>query len=150
MKIDDIPFQYAYCYATAKQCEQSNRCLRSHAARMNEEDLAMPREVLSCITPAYVNRVAAGETCIHFRSDTPLRYARGMKILFDIVPKGQYNTVRSKVINCFSCERVFYYAQKGEQLISPNEQEQIIAIFKNSGLSAPLFDKYELCPDWSI
>ena len=72
MKIDDIPFQYAYCYATAKQCEQSNRCLRSHAARMNEEDLAMPREVLSCITPAYVNRVSAGETCIHFRSDTPI------------------------------------------------------------------------------
>ena len=117
MKVDDIPYGYTYCYATAEQCAQSNQCLRSHAARMNEEDLAKPQIILSCITSAYINRIALGETCTQFRSDAPLRFARGMKILFDVVPKGQYATLRTQVMNCFSCERVFYYAQKGDQQI---------------------------------
>ena len=116
---------------------------------MNEEDLAQPREILSCITPTYVNRVATGQSCVHFRSDALLRYARGMKTLFDDVPKGKYASVRSRVMNCFSCERIFYYAQKGEQLISPKEQERIANVFKNVGLPVPLFDQYELYPDWT-
>ena len=150
MKIDDIPFGYAYCYATAEQCAQSNKCLRSHAARMNEEDLATPQIILSCITPAYISRIAGGEACTQFRSDTPLRFARGMKALFDAVPKGQYATIRTRVMNCFSCERVFYYAQKGNQLISPKEQMRIASVFEKAGLPVPMFDKYELSHDWSL
>ena len=150
MKIDDIPYNYAHCYATLEQCPKSSQCLRSHAARMNEEDVAKPQEVLYCITPAYVGRVAAGQACGHFRSDIPLRFARGMKNLFDDVPKGKYATIRTQVMRCFSCQRIFYYAQKGDQLISPKEQERILAVFKNAGLPVPLFDKYELCPDWSV
>ena len=150
MKIDDIPYNYAYCYATLEQCSKSSQCLRSHAARMNEEDVAKPREVLYCITPAYIGRVASGQACGHFRSDIPLRFARGMKNLFDDVPKGKYATIRTQVMRCFSCQRIFYYAQKGDQLISPKEQERILAVFKNAGLPVPLFDKYELCPDWSV
>lgn len=148
MKIDDIPYNYAYCYATEQQCAQSTQCLRHHAARMNEEDTANPREVVPCVTPAYINRVAAGETCMHFRSDKPLRFAKGMEALFDVVPKGKYSIVRQRVMNSFSSERVFYYAQKGDHLISPKEQEQIATIFKNAGLSAPVFDHYEMFPDW--
>ena len=149
MKIDDVPYGYAHCYASDEQCAQRKTCLRSHAARMNEEDLAKPREILSCITPTYINRVATGETCTYYRSDTLLRYARGMKTLFDAVPKGQYTAVRSRVIGCFSCERIFYYAQKGEQLISPKEPARIASVFKNAGLPIPQFDQYELYPDWT-
>lgn len=148
MQINDIPYNYAHCYATPRQCAQSNRCLRSHAARMNEE-LVKPKEAVLCITSGYVERVAAGEACAHFRSDALLRHARGMKTLFDVVPKVKYATVRRQVMSCFSSERLFYYAQKGNQLISPKEQLRIVSVFKRAGLAEPSFDEYELYPDWS-
>lgn len=148
MKVDDVPCSFAHCYATEEQCGKRQQCLRHHAARMNEEDLAKPKEILMCITQDYVDRVAKGEDCKHFRSDTPLRYARGMKALFDAVPKKQYATIRMRVMNCFSCERTFYYVQKGEQLISPAEQVRINAVFKTAGLTVPQFDRYELHPEW--
>ena len=115
----------------------------------SEEDLSKPREIVSCVTPIYLASVASGKACRHFRSDAPLRYARGMKKLFDAVPKGQYGTIRTKVMNCFSSERVFYYAQRGDQLISPKEQARISAVFKSAGFTVPMFDTYELSPDWT-
>lgn len=148
MNIEDIPYGYAYCYATPNQCPDSPHCLRHHAACMNEEVLPDPPEAVCCITPTYVERVAKGEPCRHFRSDEPLRYARGMSKVFDAVPRKQYPSVRNRVINCFSCERIFYYAQKGEQLISPAQQERIAAIFEQMGLATPPFDRYELRPNW--
>lgn len=150
MKVDDVPCSFAHCYATEEQCGKRQRCLRHHAARMNEEDLAKPKEILMCITQDYVNRVAKGEDCIHFRSDTPLRYARGMKVLFDDVPKSQYAAIRQRVISCFSCRRIFFYAKKGEQLISPAEQAHIEYVFKSAGMPAPRFDRYELFPEWRL
>lgn len=150
MKVDDVPFSFAHCYAKEEQCGKRQQCLRHHAARMNDEYLAKPKEMLMCITPDYVSRVAKGEDCKHYRSDKLLRYARGMKVLFDSVPKSQYATIRTRVINCFSCERTFYYAQKGEQLISPAEQSSIASVFIKEGLPIPQFDKYELHPEWML
>ena len=37
MKTEDIPYDYTYCYATDEQCPKAVHCLRSHAARLNEE-----------------------------------------------------------------------------------------------------------------
>ena len=48
----------------------------------------------------------------------------------------------------FSCERIFYYAQKGEYLTSPEEQKRINAIFSKAGLPAPSFDEYVTQPNW--
>jgi len=92
--------------------------------------------------------VAKGEACREFRSDTPMRYARGMRRLFDHIPKAQYHSVRYDVINVFSSERAFYYAQKGDQLISPDQQAEITTIFNEYELPAPKFDSYEQRPDW--
>ncbi len=149
MRIENIPFDYAYCYATAQQCTLSAQCLRHHAAQLNEEQ-TKPRERLITISPTYIERVAQGEKCGHFRSDVPLRYALGMKHLFDVVPKVHYSHVRKRVMGVFSSERLFFYAQKGEHLISPEQQSKIAHIFQQVGLEAPVFESYELHPDWSV
>ncbi len=149
MRIENIPFDYAYCYATEQQCKQSTQCLRHHAARLNEEQ-TKPRERLISITPTYLQRVEQGDICAHFRSDTPLRYARGMQHLFDAVPRVHYSRIRKRVINVFSSERLFFYAQKGEHLISPTQQDKIAAIFQEVGLETPTYKSYELHPDWTV
>lgn len=65
-----------------------------------------------------------------------------------ISPKPQYHSVRYDVMNVFSSERAFYYAQKGDQLISPEQQAEITTIFNEYELPAPQFDSYEQRPDW--
>lgn len=147
MNYEDIPYGYAHCYATAEQCPQCNHCLRHHAAVMNEA-LATPNERVNCVTTAYIHKVASGHSCAHFRSDEPLRYARGMKGIFDMVPKKLYPQVRNQVINCFSSERVFYYAQNGQQLISPSQQQRIAHVFEAIGLAAPTYTQYVMRPNW--
>lgn len=89
MNYEDIPYGYAHCYATAEQCPQCNHCLRHHAAVMNEA-LATPHERVNCVTTAYSHKVASGQPCAHYRSDEPIRYAQGMKGIFDMVPKKLY------------------------------------------------------------
>lgn len=37
MKVEEIPYDYTYCYATDEQCTQTGHCLRRHAAKLNEE-----------------------------------------------------------------------------------------------------------------
>lgn len=147
MQYEDIPYGYAHCYATDGQCPQCGHCLRHHAAEMNEA-LARPHDQLCCVTPAYVTKVAGGEPCAYYRSDKPLRYAQGMKGLFDQVPKKLYSTVRARVMGCFSCERNFYYAQNGTQFISPALQQRILRIFEQAGLPVPSFDTYVMRPAW--
>lgn len=147
MQIEDIPYDYALCYATDEQCGRASHCLRRQAARLNEEQ-EKPRSVAYCVTPTYVTRVSTGTPCEHFRPDTPLRYARGMSHLFDAVPRSIYSQVRKRVMQVFSCERIFYYAQKGEYLTSPDEQKRILSIFAQTGLPEPSFDAYEMRPNW--
>ena len=96
MKTEDIPYDYTYCYATDEQCTQTGHCLRRHAAKMNEEQ-PEPYSVVSCVTPTYVAKVATGKPCKHYRSDTPLRYARGMNHLFDDVPQIGRASCRERV-----------------------------------------------------
>ena len=123
MQIEEIPFGYASCYATDKECAKAVHCLRRQVARLYQLQ-PEPPTTNYCVTPAYVAQVAKGEACREFRSDAPMRYARGMRRLFDHIPKAQYHSVRYDVMNVFSSERAFYYAQKGDQLISPEQQFQ--------------------------
>ena len=149
MKAEDIPYDYTYCYATDEQCTQTGHCLRRHAAKMNEEQ-PEPYSAVSCVTPTYVAKVTTGKPCKHYRSDTPLRYARGMNHLFDDVPRSLDPQVRQRVMQVFSCERIFYYAQTGEYLTSPEEQKRINAIFSKAGLPDPSFDEYVTQPNWRV
>ena len=61
------------------------------------------------------------------------------------------SAVPQRALRCndvFSSERAFYYAQKGDQLISPEQQAEITTIFNEYELPAPQFDSYEQRPDW--
>ena len=113
-----------------------------HRQRMRESS-TLPSPP-SCPTISVATRTADNELL----RNAPMRYARGMRRLFDHIPKAQYHSVRYDVMNVFSSERAFYYAQKGDQLISPEQQAEITTIFNEYELPAPQFDSYEQRPDW--
>lgn len=96
MKIEEIPFGYASCYATDKECAKATHCLRRQVARLYQLQ-PEPPTTNYCVTPAYVAQVAKGEACREFRSDAPMRYARGMRRLFDHIPKA---AVPQRALRC--------------------------------------------------
>lgn len=147
--IKEVPYNYSVCYASEADCPLRNHCLRSLAAQAFEA-LPEPPETQRCVTPTYVRRAKASGKCANFRSDKKLRYARGMRRLFDLVPKGRYTDIRWSVIRAFSSERVFYYAQAGDTFIPPETQAEILDIFAQAGLPEPQFDTYVERYDWSL
>lgn len=145
--LEEIPKQYTYCFADERTCPKADTCLRALAGRLLADDPLVCH--VYAITPHYINRLPSPDACEFYRSDTPVRFASGMTHLFDDVPHRVFATVRSAVMNCFSCESYFYQCRKGERLITPEEQRRIIAVFRrNVPGVAPHFDKYVDMTDW--
>lgn len=145
----DIPYGYAHCFAGKDNCPQANTCLRAIAARLLTESREPQPPTVHTVNAAYLAQLPDWTSCSLYRSNEPLRYAKGMIHLFDELPVKQAATVRRQVMECFSCERYFYHSRKGDRLISPDEQRKIANVFRNTGLGViPEFDDYEYVIAW--
>lgn len=144
----NMPLSYACCTVQEGQCPLWEHCLRSKVYReqFNEIMLAPAITTVNFQSPKVH---ALTEQCTYFRSDRPQRFARGMKHIFDAVPKAKYSAVQQAVEFCFGCRRTYFYCKKGEQLITPKEQTAIAAVFLRHGfIEPPRFDAYEECYSW--
>lgn len=147
--LQDVPDGYEYCFAGNGKCPKASTCLRSIAAQLLSESGNPPTEFVRTVNPLYVDSLPDLAACGCYRSNAPVRYARGMTHLFDEVPAKLFATVRYRVMGCFSCERYYYHSRKGERLIVPEEQRRIAAVFKAAGIAEkPKFDGYEYGVAW--
>lgn len=142
IQLQDIPKDYIHCPATADSCPRADTCLHALAARVLADSGSDTPNVIPTLNPNYA--LHPPKNCTFYRSSAPVRFARGMKRLFDDVPMRQGKLVRRRVMACFSCERYFYYSRGGDRLITPKEQKAIANVFRKAGLpAAPKFDSYE-------
>lgn len=145
--VQNIPYHYLYCFATDEACPRASHCLHATAARLLGQSERTDPPALQSVSPVYIQKSAA--QCSFFRDSTPVRFARGMTHLFDLVPYKQLRQVRLQVMGCFSCERYFYYSQEGKRLITPQEQKAIQNVFRRAGISpVPDFDEYSEGVNW--
>lgn len=145
----DIPQGYAHCFAGKDRCPKADSCLRAIAAKLLEESKDTQPQTIQIVNPAYVNQLTDRASCPLYRSNEPLRYAKGMTKLFDELPMKQAHIIRNRVMNSFSCESYFYSSRNGNRLISPEEQQKIDKVFKATGLDiTPKFDEYEYAVKW--
>lgn len=145
----DIPHGYAHCFSGKDSCPKADSCLRAIAARLLTESKDPQPQTVNTVNIFYIEQLTDRASCPLYRSSEPLRYAKGMIRLFDELPVKQAAAVRHRVIGCFSCERYFYHSRKGDRLISPGEQQKIINVFRDTGLSlTPKFDSYEYAIAW--
>jgi hypothetical protein len=71
-----------------------------------------------------------------------VRYAKGFIHTAEAISVGQSGTFRYRLIGLWGIRR-YYQKRKGETLLSPTEQQQVIAIARNLGLQrAEYFDAY--------
>ncbi len=147
--LQNVPTGYEYCFAGNNKCPKAATCLRAIAAQLLFDSEEEQPQTLYAVNPYYVDRLSDLSSCPRYRSNKPLHYARGMSHLFDEIPLKQVSTVRLRVMGCFSCERYYYHCRKGERLITPEEQQRIVRVFKASGIETqPKFDSYEYGLAW--
>ena len=125
-----IPSNYGLC---AANCPRGDTCLRRIAYDRIPANVVFPPTLhLKAI------EAMAGK-CKYYRSNEKVRYAKGTAGALAVSVSG---TFRCRLIGSWGVRR-YYQKRKGETLLSPTEQQQVIAIARNLGLQrAEYFDAY--------
>ena len=94
------------------------------------------------------NQLAALQgDCPYYRSNTKVRYAKGFIKILEALPYKQMQAVISQLMSFFG--RRNYRVRKGDRLLTPSEQQRILTILKNCGVTHPQdFDVYVEDYDW--
>ena len=126
---------YIVCHE--QQCTLHEHCLRWQVGQHVPSSAC----TYSCVNPNYQH--VATSDCPMYRKDEKVRFAKGMKNMFnDDMPKSVQDAVKYGVIN--KSNRTYYYEYKnGSRLIPPALQEHIRQLFRDKGWTAKVdFDSY--------
>lgn len=145
----NVPASFGYCIADATQCPLASRCLRAKAFESKKEEIEQ-LYFISAVNPFLKNCNYATTECARYIPAEQIRFATGMRHIYDNVPLRLLDTIRSKVCILFSSTRIYYYCKAGKRLISPATQEAIAQVFKSYGIAEPpQFDRYVMEYDWN-
>ncbi|NDV64873.1 DUF6078 family protein [Bacteroides sp. 224] len=134
------PHNYTICLK--RECPQASTCLR----QLMEQSVPADIYCWAIISPKYLASLEG--TCPYYRSSTKVRYAKGFIKLLEALPHKQMQIAISHLIGHFS-RRTYYRIRKGERLLSPTEQQKVMNILKNCGVTEPKeFDAYVYDYEW--
>ena len=136
----EVPTSYTLCIKN--DCPRAAMCLHYKATQM------IPADVMkwSILSPAYLAQTE-GE-CPHYRSAEKVQYARGFVRMIRTLPVNISEMVAHKLIARFG-RNAYYDMRKGKRVISPTEQEVIIAVVAECGAQQEVvFDSYEENFQW--
>ena len=86
--------------------------------------------------------------CSYYKSNTKVKYAKGMMNMLNEMPHKQMKGFIKSLKDHFS-SRTYYRMRKGERLLSPCEQEQVIQLAMSNGVNiVQEFDEYVLKYQW--
>ena len=129
-----VPTDYALCLN--RKCPLASSCLR----QLVEQCVTNTSEFWTIVSP---KRIASQQgDCAYYRSSVKVQFAKGFVDILGNLPNKQTKYVIARLINLFS-RRTYYRIRKGEHLLSPDEQQKVLAIFKEYGANGSLeFDSY--------
>lgn len=133
-KLYEIPYGYHLCLK--RECPKASTCLRQLAEQKISDDV----EYWFIISPKF--QAASKGDCPHFRANQKIIYAKGFVGMLDNMPNKQMKRVISYLIREFG-QRTYYRVRKGERLLTPSEQQEILTILKKCGVEEPpRYDAY--------
>lgn len=130
----NVPTDYPMCLN--RECPLASSCLR----QLVEQYATKPSDFWVIVSP---ERIASQQgDCAYYRSSVKVQFAKGFVNILGNLPNKQTKYVIARLINLFS-RRTYYRIRKGERLLSPDEQQKVLAIFKEYGANDSLkFDAY--------
>lgn len=138
--LDGMPHNYMMC--TNASCDKSVFCLRYLAYECISESTIS----LNVVNP----KMVAGRMmeCPYFRSSDKVRYAKGFIGILDALPVKVWKTVTLQLQFLFNV-RNYYRVRKGERLLAPSEQRDIINVLRRNGVNGnSTFDSYVDVYEW--
>ena len=140
LDFSEVPYQYSMCLN--RQCPKANICLRQLA----EQSIPEKVEHWTIISPKRLTTTKGD--CPYYRSNIKASYAKGFIGILESLPHKQMENVIIHLMSFFS-RRTYYRVRKGERLLSPAEQQQVLNVLKHCGvLQPPKFDEYIEAYDW--
>ena len=134
-----IPFNYGLC---AVDCPRGRTCLRRIAYDHIPPNATFP----PTLHPKAIEAMAG--KCKYYRSNEKVRYAKGFLCTVGALTVRVSGTFRYRLIGSWGVRR-YYQKRKGETLLSPAEQRQVVALARKLGVRlAEYFDGYVEEYDW--
>ena len=129
----DSIMNYAACPLAS--CKKSSTCIR-YAAYLK----AQAEEESFCILNTS-KFTTSDEDCEHYLTPVKQRMAHGFKAIYETLPKCNSHYFWSCV--SFMNETSWYRAKRGDLLLTPDEQEELLAAFRENGADMSVgFDGY--------
>lgn len=139
-RFSEVPHDYPLCIN--HQCSQATTCLRQLA----EQEVTDCTKFMVIVNPKH--QASFKKDCPYYRSSTKVRFAKGFMNIIENLTQKQMQGIVPQLIYRFS-ERTYYRIRKGERLLSPAEQQNVVDIFKRCGVAEPIvFDEYVENYEW--
>lgn len=130
---EQIPPSYDRCFQG--DCPKADSCARFLAGKYLPEG--------QVAGPAVYPSARQGDTCVCYRQTRVIRAAYGFSALFAEVKKKDDTPLRNCIKAYLGGNTTYYRYHHGERLLTPEQQEWIIALFRQRGYTDELrFDRY--------
>lgn len=137
---DLVPASWPVCFVD--NCPLAESCL-SHLAGLH-----LPDDLT--IGPAIYPTALRDGKCGHYKKIRKIQAAWGFDTLFTDVKQRDAAPLRSAIKNYLGGNGTYYRYHNGERLLTPEQQEHILALFRQCGYSENLhFDGYREVYDFS-
>lgn len=131
---NSVPRGFAHCLN--EQCPQSADCLRRQAAL----HITANCQFIKIVSPSYTP--AADEKCPYYKSDKPIRFAFGVRHLYDDLPHKVAMDIKQTILYHYGRSGYYRYYRK-ECLFNLQDQAYIRQVFRKHGVtSEPVYDGF--------
>lgn len=135
-----VPHNFGLC--ASDTCPHADTCLR----RIAYTHVPSSNAFLQVLNPKTIEAMTG--KCTYYCPDRKVRYAQGFTSTTEALPVRVSGTFRYRLIGSWGIRR-YYQKRKGEVLLSPAEQQQVIALARELGLQQPeYFDAYTEEYNW--
>ena len=129
-----VPHNFGLC--AAADCPHADTCLRRIAYTHTPASVTFP----PTLNPKTIE--ARTGKCEYYRSNQKVRYAKGFVRTTEALAVSASGTFRYGLIGNWGIRR-YYQKRKGETLLSPAEQQKVMALARKLGLQQEeYFDSY--------
>lgn len=137
---DQIPPSYIRCFW--KECPKRETCARFFAGQYIPDGWTSG--------PAVYPTAGLGDACVHYKQKRIIRAAYGFNALFAEVKQKDSASLRLRIKKFLGGNTTYYRYHHGERMLTPEQQEWIIHLFRRYGYTEELhFDAYRELYDFT-
>lgn len=133
LTLEQIPYTFSRCFQS--DCPQADTCAHFLASKF-----IIKGQVSG---PAIYPTSRLNGTCVCYKQTGIIHAAYGFKALFAEIKKKDEKPIRNRIKKYLGGNTAYYRYHHGKRLLSPDQQEWILALFRQHGYTEELhFDGY--------